>query len=224
MRSGRNYVHIWIEKSEKFKETNKLELLLDEDEISRANKFVFEENRRDFIVAHALKRSVIANLVQVSDPSKLRFSRSESGKPYLLDSNVHFNISHSSGITALALSAETPCSVDVESHRQIHDLALLIEKAMTFQEQQAIKDSSCQLKSFFDKWVIKEAFLKLSGIGLAQSLKTICTETELNLETQMFRGDSIFFKSGKNYSLAASAEGMFNEFVLNNSESALLNT
>lgn len=218
-----NYVHVWIEKSEKYKETNQLELLLDEDELSRANKFVFEDNRRDFIVAHALKRSVIAEFVQVSEPSKLRFSRSESGKPYLLDANIYFNISHSSGMTALALSAISPCSVDIESHRQIHDLALLIEKTMTIQEQQIIKDSPSQLKSFFDKWVIKEAFLKLSGVGLAQSLKTICTESELKMETQIFRGENIFFKRGESYSLAAFAEGMFNKFVLNESKATLLN-
>jgi len=203
-----NEVQIWIERAVDYPDTDELEIILDDIERGRANKFLHQTDRATFIVAHALKRKRLAEKMGVKEPSQLRFSEDETGKPYLIDADIYFNLSHSHGITALSISTTSECSVDIETHREVNQLALLIKKTMTNQETNEIEVASSPMKAFLDRWVVKEAFLKLSGIGLAEPLKSICTTSEIDSsqsKLNMLRGNALFFKRGKGYSLAAMA-------------------
>jgi 4'-phosphopantetheinyl transferase len=223
--SSDNIVQVWIERSADYADTLRLEALLDDNERSRANKFLYKKDRTNFIVAHALKRKRIAKKLGINDPSKLRFAADRSGKPYLLDADIHFNFSHSHGVCALAISTVAPCAVDIEAHRHINQLSLLIHKTMTTSEQNQIKTAPCQLKAFIDRWVLKEAFLKLSGVGLAVPLTSICTVNEV-VDLQSYfgtlRGAALFFKRGRDYSLAASSSDAIGFDLVKTSSSSLL--
>jgi 4'-phosphopantetheinyl transferase len=207
--ASENTVQIWVERSADYTDTAQLEALLDDQERARARKFVFEKDSKNFIVAHALKRRRIAEKLNISDPSVLRFATDASGKPYSLDADIHFNLSHSHGVSALALSNVSPCGVDIEAHRPISQLTMLIQKTMTRNEQNQIDIAPSKLKAFIDRWVLKEAYLKLSGEGLAVPLTSICTASEVvDLQScfGVLRGVPLFFKRGKGYSLAASSK------------------
>lgn len=204
-----NTVEIWVERSADYADVSRLEALLDDQERARAAKFVFDKDRKNFIVAHALKRRRIAEKLNMSEPSSLRFATDVSGKPYSLDAKIYFNLSHSHGVAALALSNVSPCGVDIEAHRPISQLSMLIRKTMTTNEQSQIDTAPSRLKAFIDRWVLKEAYLKLTGEGLAVPLTSICTVSEVeNLQScfGVLRGVPLFFERGKDYSLAASSK------------------
>lgn len=209
MNPVKDKVQVWVERSSDLSDLSAIEELLDENERIRASKFIRDSDRRNFIVAHGMKRRRLAEKLGVSDPSELRFAAYSGGKPYLLDANIHFNLSHSHGFSALAIS-RTPCGVDIEAYRPISQLPLLIEKTMTATEQKRIKSSPSQLTAFIDHWVLKEAFLKLSGIGLGFPLASLCTVKEAcNLQggLSILRQAAMYFRQGQGYSLAASSMG-----------------
>lgn len=198
-------VQVWVERAEEHLDISDLEALLDERERVRAGKFVRDPDRRNFILAHGLKRKCLGKLLGIN-PSALRFGTYSSGKPYLMDTNVHFNLSHSHGVVALAAS-EFPCGIDIEAYRDLNHLPLLIEKTMTANEQDLIRQASSPQRAFIDRWVIKEAFLKLSGIGLGLPLASLCTASEMQSrhhDIGTLRGAALFSNSGNDYSLAVS--------------------
>lgn len=203
-------VQVWIARASDYADISHFEALLNEDERARASRFVYTHDRKNFVLAHGMKRKYLAEAMGISDPSILQFSAYSSGKPYLVDANIHFNLSHSHGISALAVSSQ-PCGIDIEAHRPISQLPMLIEKTMTANEQSEIKRSSSPLKAFMDRWVVKEAFLKLSGIGLGLPMASLCTESEikgLHESFSLLRGAALLFQRGHDYSIAVSSTQM----------------
>lgn len=206
MSMSKKTVQIWIEQSDNHSDMVQLESLLDNQERMRAKKFYYERDRKDFVIAHALKRKRIAEKLSIQNPSSLKFASGPYGKPYLPDEDIHFNLSHSNGVSALILSTNGPCSIDIEVHRKIRQLPMLVQKTMTNTEQNKIQAAPSQLNAFFDRWVLKEAFLKLSGIGLNVPLKTICTASEvkkLRENCGVLRGAELYFRNNQYFSLAA---------------------
>lgn len=220
-----NIVQVWVERSTDYADTAALQALLSEDELGRARQFVRAQDAKDFIVAHALKRRCIAEQLGMDDPRELQFGKESTGKPYLLDAHIHFNLSHSHGVSALAISAATECGVDIEIHRPLNQLSMLIQNTMTSLEQAWIEAAQSRLKSFMDRWVMKEAFLKLSGLGLSVPLASICTVSETNRVQSgygVLRGASLFLERNKDYSLAASGTDVVRFDVVETRHASLL--
>src|SRR5262245_47220358 len=69
--------------------------LLDDAERARADRFVFERDRRRFVTAHAWVRVVLSRCLECP-PETLRFAAGPRGKPHLADPAVdlRFNLSH----------------------------------------------------------------------------------------------------------------------------------
>ena len=80
----------------------------------------------------------------------------ESGKPYFMDSPLHFSLSHS-GEYAAALIADIPCGVDVEERRPVSEKLIL--RCIHPDERAAGMD-------FFEVWTKKECIAKLDGSGM----------------------------------------------------------
>lgn len=79
------------------------------------------------------------------------------GKPYIKDSSICFNISYSQDYVACAVGLQE-IGIDIEQPRRL--LPKLLPKILTREE---INDSVDPLQA----WVIKEAYGKLLGAGLA---------------------------------------------------------
>lgn len=220
-----NIVQVWVERSADYADTSALEALLSAEELARAHQFVRAQDSKDFIVAHALKRRCLAEQLGMDDPGELRFGKESTGKPYLLDANIHFNLSHSHGVSALAVSTAAECGVDIEIHRPLNQLPMLIKNTMTSLEQAWIEAAQSRLKSFMDRWVLKEAFLKLSGLGLSVPLASICTVSEtksVQCGYGVLRGASLFLERNKDYSLAASSTNVTRFDVVETRSDSLL--
>ena len=72
--------------------------LLNDDELARMQRFVFDKDRRAFLITRALVRTMLSRYAAVP-PADWRFITNAHGRPELLDRpanvpDLRFNISH----------------------------------------------------------------------------------------------------------------------------------
>ena len=86
------------------------------------------------------------------------------GKPYFVNGNWHFSISHTKRHVFCALS-ERPVGIDAEEMDREIDLRLA-EKILSEQEKVRFEKAADKRLTLLKLWVLKEAAAKLSGMGL----------------------------------------------------------
>lgn len=93
-------------------------------------------------------------------------------KPYIDNSNINFNISHSGRYTVCAFSNSNSIGIDIEEMSptinidDFKDFLLKLDSKM-------INNSSNPLKTFYTIWTKKEALLKAEGKGLFNDIKKV---------------------------------------------------
>ncbi len=104
------------------------ESLLTPDEQQRAQRFWQEPDRARFIIGRALARTMLSRFADVS-PDKWRIVIDEHGRPLLGERpatvpDLRFNLSHTDGLVACALTIGREVGVDVEhiDRRLTHDV------------------------------------------------------------------------------------------------------
>jgi 4'-phosphopantetheinyl transferase len=150
-------------------DSNSLKDLLRPDEISRAAAFHFERDRTRWIVARAGLRTLLARHASQS-PQSLVFKRQAGGKPYLADSPLHFNISHSGNLALVVISNNGPVGVDLEPFDRGIELETCMQGFCSRFEHSrldAIRSPGMKCQELIRTWCAKEAFLKALGTGLA---------------------------------------------------------
>lgn len=102
---------------------------------------------------------------------EIHFKKTKKGKPFLNNSPIHFNISHSGDWVVLAV-ADMDVGIDVEKLRNIN--YRVATRFFSKGENAALKqlEGIDKLKLFFDFWTLKESYLKLLGTGLTKSLSS----------------------------------------------------
>src|SRR5262249_7163679 len=80
------------------------------------------EARRDFLAAHALARTMIAEMTG-GDPARIRLRQAAAGRPELASPpgahTLDLSISHSDGVALCAVARGCKVGVDVESLRNV---------------------------------------------------------------------------------------------------------
>jgi 4'-phosphopantetheinyl transferase len=164
-------VHVW--QADLDRPTSAIEALaqlLAADEQQRAARFRFEPDRRKFIVARGLLRSILARYLDIP-PDQIQFSYGERGKPELVNAyakgQLRFNVSHSQEQALYAIALDRPVGIDLEYMRPI-DAAALSQRFFSPTEAAIIAPLSGaeQHRCFFKGWTQKEAYLKATGDGL----------------------------------------------------------
>ncbi|MGJ4931583.1 4'-phosphopantetheinyl transferase family protein [Bradyrhizobium sp. HKCCYLS2038] len=153
--------------------------LLDADERERASGFVFDRHRRQFVVAHAIKRLMICSVTGVP-PSSLRFGKTAAGKPWLMPAGrPYFSISHCDAMVACALSSTLEIGIDVEPLDRTAPLELA-DFYCSPGERRWLADLTPADRShgFMKMWTLKEAVLKAAGCGLDHPLKELSVEID----------------------------------------------
>jgi 4'-phosphopantetheinyl transferase len=142
---------------------------LDEEERTRAARFVQQLHSERYVRFHAATRLVLSLYTGVP-PERIEYRKPEPGaKPALASGQVQFNLSHTGDSAVLAVSAE-PVGVDIEQIRPITDLRVLAARVFSSGELSRfmkIYDSRRQQSAFFSCWSRKEAILKEMGTGLS---------------------------------------------------------
>jgi 4'-phosphopantetheinyl transferase len=149
--------------------------VLSPEERARADRFVFERDRRDFVAAHALLRGVLSSHGGLP-PDRWQFESEAAGKPFLPgQSELQFNIAHTRGLVACALSLVGPVGIDVEAIEDGRDIESISESH--FSQTEVIELKACKGQHrqtrFIELWTLKEAYLKALGAGLGRPLDEI---------------------------------------------------
>ena len=149
--------------------------LLSADEIQRASRFRFANDRNEYVVARGALRVLLGSYRNVP-PQDLRFAYSEYGRPYLIGDSppqaLEFNVSHSGGIALLAFAQERKIGIDVEKVRRNFATGEIAERFFSRAERAALRELPQEQRheAFFRCWTRKEAFIKALGEGLSHPL------------------------------------------------------
>lgn len=162
-------VHLWRANLFDFIRLDECFSVLSRDEILRAERFVFEKDRSEYILSHGALRMVLARYLS-SDPREIQFTPDLHGKPGIVQqfTDIRFNLSHSTGLALIAVARGREVGVDVE---RVDDSIHYEEIANHFFDPHETWDlrtaPQCERTSrFFDVWTRKEARLKAIGVGL----------------------------------------------------------
>jgi len=166
-------VHLW-QTSLDGRAADIFESFLSADELTRANRFHFINDRNHFVVARGLLRNLLAAYLGVNC-AELRFSYGAQGKPFLVLDNqaqIHFNVSHSHGRAAFAFTRGRDLGVDLEFVKDDFDDELIANRFFSRAEVLALRMVPADLRkqAFFNCWTRKEAYIKARGEGLSMPL------------------------------------------------------
>jgi 4'-phosphopantetheinyl transferase len=158
-----------------------LAALLAPDEQKRAARFFSPDDCRRFTVARGMLRQLLGNYLEVA-PEELKFCYGPLGKPQLKGAKVlNFNLAHAGERAAYAVSAAIPVGVDIENVSRNIDFERVARRFFTPNEFAALimLPNIRRRRAFFRLWTAKEAVIKATGKGLAQSLD----EFEIDLKS-----------------------------------------
>jgi 4'-phosphopantetheinyl transferase len=151
---------------------------LSNEEQARASRFVFDEHRRRFRMAHLALRRLLAEEVGI-DAAAIEYLSGPNGKPALHeDFGVSFNMSHSDELALIATARDLPADaeigVDIESLREVRNTGELAAMNFTALEQHELAHVAPRERNWFflSGWTRKEACLKAIGSGLSISPQT----------------------------------------------------
>jgi 4'-phosphopantetheinyl transferase len=146
--------------------------LLSADERGRCERFVRSADRRDFAFAHALLRRTLTDCGN-RPPRDWRLIEGARGKPELApdvgcDAPLSFNLTHTNGLVACAVTKGRAVGVDVEAIDRRLALRDLAARFFSPAEARTVRSSieSAVGERFIETWVLKEAFVKALGTGL----------------------------------------------------------
>jgi 4'-phosphopantetheinyl transferase len=169
-------VHVWMASVAAWADLeSRLEQLLGQAERTRAARFHFPRDRRQFVVAHGLVRGLLAHYAGTT-PMQLRFAQGRAGKPALLQPvempPLEFNLSHSGDLVLVAVAPGAPVGVDVERWSEDVEFADLIERFFSPSECREFRSLGVEetCSGFFACWSRKEAYIKATGLGVSEGL------------------------------------------------------
>ncbi len=148
---------------------------LDDAERARADRFHFEADRITYTAAHWLLRNALAATGGLP-PARWRFAREDNGKPQIdpaLDRpGLQFNLSHTRGLVACAVTRDAVIGIDVETISAERSGREIAERFFSPAECAALHAAPLvkQCQMFFRLWTLKEAFIKATGEGLRRPL------------------------------------------------------
>jgi 4'-phosphopantetheinyl transferase len=158
----------------------RLRALLSEAERAQEPRYFFADDRKCHLVTRALVRTVLSRYAPVA-PCDWAFDKNEYGCPHIAPDilaacaeaqGLRFNISHTRGLIALAVTRNRALGVDVEN---MATRAVSLGIADRFFSPVEVADlgqvpAHAQQDSFFEYWTFKESYIKARGMGLSLPL------------------------------------------------------
>ena len=166
-------VHVWRASLEvTASRVQTLQNTLATDELSRAERFYFEKDRKRFVVARGLLRAILSRYLSI-EASQLRFCYSPYGKPALATTpgqdTLSFNVSHSHGLALYAVTRGREIGIDLERIHADLECEQIAARFFSPRENAVLRALPTKLKTeaFFNCWTRKEAYIKARGGGLS---------------------------------------------------------
>lgn len=144
---------------------------LSPEELTRAQ--TFKHKQHDFVATRALVRKVLTHYTGIPSVS-LEFARRDQGKPYLANSPIYFNLSHSGNFAVLAVTTLGEIGIDIETIRPRNFLAIAERYYHADEFKQLLATPEAEREPLFFKiWTLKEAFFKATGGGISTGLDKV---------------------------------------------------
>jgi 4'-phosphopantetheinyl transferase len=165
-------VHIWRASTAiSAQEEHDFTTVLSADEMQRADRFYFPIHRRRYIAARGMLRHILEYYLGIP-AAKIAFLYSELKKPYLADTDLQFNVSHSHDAAVFAFTREFPLGVDIEKIEPTFKESVAERYFSTHEFAQLMRlPKEAQIPGFYRIWSRKEALVKALGSGLHFPLK-----------------------------------------------------
>lgn len=131
----------------------------------RADRYLRREDSLRCLAAEALLRYALG-------ADRFAIETGPFGKPRLPEyPDFHFNLSHSGNWVVIACGP-TPVGVDVQQHRPDTDWISISRRFFSPEEQLMLRQAEDPCRSFHDIWTGKESYIKYTGTGLTQDLRS----------------------------------------------------
>lgn len=156
-----------------FNASDKFISSLSQQEREKAARFKFDIHRERYIIFHACLRYIFAQLIQTK-PHLLQFEAGPHKKPYLKHHpELMFNLTHSENEAVVAIALHAEIGVDIEKIKadKMNELAERFFSNDEITYLKSVPDDE-QAHVFYQLWTHKEAFIKATGLGLSQGLKS----------------------------------------------------
>ncbi|QDU28025.1 4'-phosphopantetheinyl transferase sfp [Anatilimnocola aggregata] len=147
------------------------------DERQRWRRYRLPADRERYLRGKTLQRTALSRYLPIAPPD-WRFRIESQGRPVISSpatgTDLRFSLSHTTGLTALAVASDREVGIDVEYvNRQVPDslarFALSPAELAERAQLQAARDQD----PFFEFWTLKEAFLKARGSGFSVAPATL---------------------------------------------------
>ena len=164
-------IHVWRARlDDDVGDLEPFSAILSEEESVRAARYLFEKDRKRFILRRSLLREILSRYLN-TEPARLRFAYGPHGKPALAfpcQDDFQFNLSHSEGLAVYAVTRVGAVGVDIERVRVIREAEQIAARYFSPQETAGwLSSPSDRLaESFLRYWSRKEARLKVNGRGI----------------------------------------------------------
>ena len=150
----------------------------------QAHKYINPRDKAICVLSYLLLKYALRDNGINSD---ILLTYGNNSKPYLKDSSVYFNISHSHDVVICGVS-DTECGVDTEKIKPYKNS--LLEKVCSAEEISLVRESSDEKAAFARIWTKKESYIKYKALGIATDLKIISSlikEENLNICTVKYK-------------------------------------
>lgn len=145
-----------------------------ETENQRAGRFYFARDQRRYIVARGTLRLLLSRYL-AQPTASLPIDYTKYNKPYLVGSNLNFNVTHSGELALIGFVWHREIGVDIEyTGRIIEDAAAIAQRFFSANENAIFQQlpQHQQQTAFYNCWTRKEAYIKAIGEGLSHPLDT----------------------------------------------------
>jgi phosphopantetheinyl transferase len=162
---------VWIAQCVAGLEARALGNFLSREELARCAKFRLAADRERFIGSRLLLRAALSHAVENEvRPSEWQFVMGRFGKPELASGHppIHFNLSHSGSLIAVAVDSCGPIGVDVErlEEEEFDDGSMPLSLLSPGERARlAACPEQQRYREFVKLWTMKEAHAKRLGLG-----------------------------------------------------------
>lgn len=169
--------HVWRAELNGFdSELDAFRETLAPEELARAARFVFDRDRRRFITARGVLRDILAGYLNTTARS-VSIAYSVHGKPFLPgqsgEAALRFNVSHSRALATFAIARGMEIGVDIEYINPQMEIEEIASQYFADTEVAALRAlrPDLRIRTFFDIWTRKEAYIKAAGEGFGIDLQ-----------------------------------------------------
>lgn len=148
---------------------------LPQQEKEKVLSYKFDKDRILSLVSKVMLRTMLTSHFPGKDPKTWQFTTNYYGKPFIAENDqaapLYFNLSHTEGLVACAVSINGDVGVDVETLNSRETILEIAPSVFTPNELDALSGKENQIQYFYRLWTLKEAYIKHQGKGLSIPLQ-----------------------------------------------------